>query len=103
MTPRSNVVPLRACDRKVFEGEVGFVRFVPGRVNLYDALATGDPSGSRLAVLRDRQISVCRRCGGAIAIAVRFLRDNALALTLGFIAGLLAVLVPAMVVGQVVK
>jgi hypothetical protein len=28
-----------------------------------------DASGPRLAVLRDRQISVCRRCRGAIAIA----------------------------------
>jgi hypothetical protein len=32
-------------------------------------LKLGDASGPRLAVLRDRQISVCRRCRGAIAIA----------------------------------
>jgi hypothetical protein len=29
----------------------------------------GDAFSPRLAVLRDRQISVCRRCRGAIAIA----------------------------------
>jgi hypothetical protein len=91
MTDHPNVRPIDPSDRRFVEGAV---EFVP----LHRAM----PLRGRSAALRAEPLRVSG-LRPAAAIAVRFLRFNAIALTLGFVAGLLAVLIPALVIAQVVS
>lgn len=92
-----NVFPLHPSDKKMIEGPVDYVDLRGARHVVIRAMPPAEARAGRAPP------RAAARLGHAATIAIAFLRFNAIALTLGFTTGVLAVLVPALVIGWVVS